>query len=344
MSGSPYLPCPAAVGSNVGASMLPISAYLAAGLTLPSIGFTSPPPSETAGTAFAVSGTVGPSGTAVQVGYSSSNTTAPSSWVAATVSGNTWTANLTVASAGTVYLWCQQTAATSIQAVSAAVTVAGNSVAFTSPPTSAVVSAATSVAGTVSPSATAVRVGWSTSATTAPTSWTSMTVSGTSWSGSVTAPGTAGTYYLWAEQTANTSVQAVSAAVTVSAGAAQASIANQYGSTAFTLNSAYPVYSSYSHTQQGIGVVVVSCAMSPNYASGATAQFYWTSTAPTSEPSSSYAATHTGVGVAPTLFAGSDLAAYLDPPTTAGTWYLSAWVDNNGSNNGGFVLTPITIT
>jgi hypothetical protein len=168
-----------------------------------------------------------------------------------------------------------------------------------------------------------------------------MTVSGTSWSGSVTAPGTAGTYYLWAEQTGSTSIQAVSPAVTV---AGPASIANQYGSTTFTLNPSYPTNSTYSHTAQGTGAVTVSCTLSPNYATGATAKMYWTSTAPTSEPSSGYAATYTGGGTAPTLFANADLAAYLDPPTTAGTWYLSAWVDNNGSNNGGFVFTPITIT
>jgi hypothetical protein len=95
------------------------------------IALTSPPTTGTAGTALSLAGTVSPSASAVRVGLSTSSTTAPSSWVNATVSGAGWTAALTPSSAGTYYVWAQQTSATSIQAVSSAVTVSATASALT---------------------------------------------------------------------------------------------------------------------------------------------------------------------------------------------------------------------
>jgi hypothetical protein len=48
---------------------------------------------------------------------------AATSWTAATVTAGTWSASLTPSAAGTYYIWAEQTGSTSVQAVSAAVTV-----------------------------------------------------------------------------------------------------------------------------------------------------------------------------------------------------------------------------
>jgi len=204
------------------AQLLPLSAITAtavqqSGGSSGSIAIVGAPSSGIAGTALALAGTVSPASSAVQVGLSSSGSVAPSSWIAATVSGTGWTAALTPSSAGTFFIWAEQTGAPSVQTNSGAVIIAaGSSVTISSPPTTGVAGTALSLAGTVSPSATAVQVGLSNSATVAPSSWTNATVSGTGWTAALT-PATAGTYYIWAEQTASTSVQAVSAAVTIAA-------------------------------------------------------------------------------------------------------------------------------
>ena len=107
------------------------------------------------------------------------------------------------------------------------------------------------LAGTVAPSGTAVQVGLSTSATVAPTSWTAATVTGGTWSASLT-PSAAGTYYIWAEQTGSTSVQAVSAAVTVTASTAAPTITNTYGSTySWGINPSYAPAATYSSATNG---------------------------------------------------------------------------------------------
>jgi len=137
------------------AQLLPLSSITAtaiqqSGGSSGSIALVSPPTTGTPGTALALTGTVSPSGVAVQVGLSSSASSAPSSWVSATVSGTGWTASLTPASAGTFYIWAEQTATPSVQAVSGAVTVgSGASVAITSPPNIGTVGTALALAGTV---------------------------------------------------------------------------------------------------------------------------------------------------------------------------------------------------
>jgi hypothetical protein len=90
------------------------------------IALTSVPATGTAGQALTIAGTVTPSASAVQVGLSSSATVAPGSWTAATVTAGTWSASLTPSAAGTCYIWAEQAGSTSVQVVSAAVTVSAN--------------------------------------------------------------------------------------------------------------------------------------------------------------------------------------------------------------------------
>jgi len=91
-----------------------------------SVTLTNPPTAGNAGVALSLAGTVSPSGTAVQVGLSTSPTAAPTTWTNATISGTAWTASLTPASAGTYYVWAEETNNTGVQAVSAAVIVAAS--------------------------------------------------------------------------------------------------------------------------------------------------------------------------------------------------------------------------
>lgn len=95
------------------------------------IALTSPLTTGTAGTALAVAGTVAPTETAVQVGLSTSATVAPTSWTAATVTSGTWSASLTPSAAGTYYIWAEQTNSTSVQVISAAITVSASTAAPT---------------------------------------------------------------------------------------------------------------------------------------------------------------------------------------------------------------------
>jgi hypothetical protein len=88
-----------------------------------SITISSPPTTGTAGTAVSLAGTVSPASSAVQLGLSGTATVAPTSWNNATVSGAGWTGSLTPATAGTYYIWAEQTATPSIQVVSGAVVV-----------------------------------------------------------------------------------------------------------------------------------------------------------------------------------------------------------------------------
>jgi hypothetical protein len=85
---------------------------------------TSVPSTGIAGTALSLAGTVAPSGAAMQVGLSTSATVAPASWTAASVSGTGWTGSVTPSTAGTYYVWAEQTSAPNVDAVSAAVVVA----------------------------------------------------------------------------------------------------------------------------------------------------------------------------------------------------------------------------
>ncbi|WP_288051848.1 collagen-like protein [Acidiphilium sp.] len=168
------------------------------------------PASATAGGNIAVSGTVAPAGAAVQVGLSASATTPPASFVAATVSGGTWSATLPAGSAGgTAYLWAEQTADTAVTAVSGAiaVTAATPSVTYTvnQPATTSVAAGSGTLAlnGGISPAqAIATQVAFSTSGTTPPSSgWQAASIIDNNglWAVYATIPATAGAYYVWVE-------------------------------------------------------------------------------------------------------------------------------------------------
>ncbi len=211
--------------TNLPAQLLPLSSITATAVqqsggssgSSSAIAIIGAPTNGTVGIAWSLVGTVSPTATAVQVGLSASASVAPASWVAASVSGTGWTASVSPSGAGTIFIWAEQTAMPSVQAISTAVIVAaGSAVVINSPPTTGTAGIALSLAGTVSPAGAAVRVGLATSATVAPVSWVSATVAGSGWTAALT-PATSGTYYFWAEQTGSTGVQAVSAAVTVAA-------------------------------------------------------------------------------------------------------------------------------
>jgi hypothetical protein len=242
------------------------------------IALTSPPTTGTTGTALTINGTVGPSGTAVQVGLSTSNTTAPTSWTAATVSTTNWSVSITPSAAGTYYIWAEQTATPSVQAISAAVTISASSgtIALTSPPSSGTAGTAFTVTGTVSPNATAVQVGLSTTNTTAPTSFTAATVTSGTWTVSLT-EATAGTYYIWAEQTATPSVKVISSALTIS-GSNTFSVISGSGNgnlTGATITTGYSAVDFGSHIAVGATDVVPNINITGGSGTQATAKFWW---------------------------------------------------------------------
>jgi hypothetical protein len=87
------------------------------------ISISSPPTTGIAGTAISLAGSVSPAATGVQLGLSGSASVAPSSWSNATVSGSGWSGTLTPTAAGTYYIWVEQTATPSIQAISGALVI-----------------------------------------------------------------------------------------------------------------------------------------------------------------------------------------------------------------------------
>jgi hypothetical protein len=186
-------------------------------VTAPTIGLGTLPTISTVSTPVVVSGTVSPASNAVQAGLSSSATVAPTAWVAATVSAGSWTVTLTPATVGVYYVWAEQTGATSINVVSSAISVVAASLTI-SAPTTGTAGTALAAAGTVVPAADAVNVQLATQNTAAPTTgWTAATNTSGAISATLT-PAAAGTYYVWAQDAA-TGLAAVSAAITVAAGA-----------------------------------------------------------------------------------------------------------------------------
>jgi hypothetical protein len=96
---------------------------LAAAAVGGAIALTSVPTTGTAGTMLAIAGTVTPDDSAVQVGLSTSATMAPAAWVAATVTGGTWSASLSPSAAGIYYVWSEQAGSTGVRVISAALMV-----------------------------------------------------------------------------------------------------------------------------------------------------------------------------------------------------------------------------
>ncbi len=353
---------PTPTRNNAPSQLLPISSIISAsggssgnsgsGLSA-SVTISSPPTATEVGAVLSIAGTVSPSGSAVQVGLSTSASTAPTSWTPAEVKATGWTAGITPNAAGTFYIWAQETDATSLQAVSAVLTIAaGTSVAFSSPPSTGTSGTALAIAGTVSPSGSAVQVGLSTSATAAPSSWTAASVSGGSWTATIT-PSAAGTFYLWAEQTGNLSVQTISAAVVVTTGGAALTYSLITGSgngslTSTTLsNTSYLTADWTSVIEHGATDVAPNVAPSSIGSIAACKFWFDTSATNTTVPSSGYgnnASINNGV-------ISFYPASYFSMPTgvpaapaTAGTYHGKyAMYDSSGDLLGVYVTSAIGV-
>jgi hypothetical protein len=280
-------------------------------ITAPSIGINALPASTLLNAALAVSGTVSPGAAAVRVGMSTSATTPPASWQNATVSNGAWTANVIPTAVGAVYIWAQQTSATSVQAVSGAVSVNAASLSISAPATGTA-GTALGVSGTVYPVSDAVNVQLATQNTTAPTSgWVAATNSAGSISASLT-PLVAGTYYAWAQDAA-TGVTAVSTAITVSAAATISFGFNNPGG-------------SYPH---GTGTIGLNGAVTPAQAASVQVAL---STSNTVAPISGWQA-------ASVIYSNTLWAVYYTTPATAGSYYV--WVETTAG--GALAVSSFTV-
>lgn len=353
--------------SNAPAQLLPLATILGAAGGAASGGeagaanllLTSSPTGGTVGAALAVSGTVAPSGAAVEVGLTSTATTAPQTWVNATVAGSSWTAALTPDTAGTFYVWVREVDSPSVQAVSAGFAVVAQtagSVSFSSPPTSGVVGMAMAVSGSVSPSGSAVQVGFSSSATIAPSSWAAASVSGAGWTASVT-PSSAGTFFLWAQQTGATGVQAVSSAITITVDSSGTALTYDLisgsgnGSLAGVTLTTGTTYTVDWSSNIAAGATDVRPGVIPSSMGAIAACKFWfdSSATNTAVPASNYGnagslnngeinfyAFNSGYGT-PTAVPAA--------PATAGTYYGKfAMFDSANTLLGVFVTSPITIS
>jgi hypothetical protein len=182
----------------------------------PTISISSVPATVELNAPLALSGLVSPASEAVQVGLSSSSFAAPATWVNAVVSDGAWSATLTPAAAGTVYIWAQQQTMPTVYAVSGAISVVAAAITV-SAPSSGIAGSAIAITGTVSPAADAVNVQLAVQNSSAPTSgWTAATNVSGNFGASLT-PAVAGTYYAWA-QDPSTGLSAVSSAILVASG------------------------------------------------------------------------------------------------------------------------------
>jgi len=281
-------------------------------ITPPTIAINALPASVTLGAALSVSGSVSPANTAVRVGASSSATTAPTTWTNATVSSGSWSASLTPAAIGTIYVWAQQTSATSVQAISGAVQVIAASLSVTAP-AAGTAGAALAVTGTVSPAGDAVNVQLATQKSTPPTTgWTAATKTGGSFAASLT-PSAAGTYYAWAQDPA-TGLTAVSAAITVAAAATLTLTINNPGG-------------SYAH---GTGTIGLNGGISPAQAAAIQVAL---STSNTTAPASGWQAANA-------IDFNEVWAIYYPTPATAGSYYV--WVET--TTGGSQTVSSFTVT
>jgi hypothetical protein len=310
-----------------------------------SVSIVSPPSTATTSQALSLGGAVDPEGAAVEVQFGTSNTVAPTgSWTTATVTEGSWSATLNApGSTGTFYIWAQQTSDPTVQAVSPAVTVSApsNTVSIISPPSSLTEAQSVSLSGAVAPNGTAVQAQFGTSNTVAPTgSWTTATVSSGSWSATITAPGSTGTFYIWAQQTSDPTVQAVSPAVTVSAPSAPA-IANNIGG--LTWGVSLPTTDTYPHYSGTTNSIACTFSFSGTPSGSAAPQLFWVQSPVSSIPTANgttiidTAVTNPIVGA---LINSGALDAYINPPPTAGTWYLTGWYNaTQGFNTTAFIVT-----
>jgi hypothetical protein len=281
-------------------------------IAAPAISINSTPSAATVNAALALSGTVAPGSAAVRVGISASATTAPSTWQNAAVSGGSWSTSITPAAAGTIYVWAQQSAATSVQAISAAISVVAASLSI-SAAGAGTANSPLGVSGNVVPTGDAVNVQLTTSNTTAPTSgWTAASNAAGSFTASLT-PTAAGTYYAWAQDPA-TGLTAVSAAITVAAAPSITFGFNNPGGT-------YP---------HGSGTIGLNGSVTP--AQAASVQVVL-STSNTVAPTSGWQA-------ASVIYSNSLWAIYYTTPATAGAYYV--WVETTAG--GSLAVSSFTVT
>jgi hypothetical protein len=262
----------------------------------PSIGVATLPATMALAGLLTVTGTVSPPGAAVQVGLSTSTTTAPANWVSAGVNGGGWTATLTPAVAGTAYVWAQQVGAQSVEAVSGAVTVVAATLSVVAP-ANATAGNGVVVTGTVSPAADAVNVQLANQNTVAPSGgWTAAANAGGSFTVTLT-PGTGGTYFAWA-QDAVSGLTAVSSAMLVAAAPGVSYGVNNPGQ-------------SYVH---GVSTIGLNGAITP--AQNVATQVAL-STSNTTVPTSGWQA-------ASIVYANALWAVYAPTPASPGSYYV--WV------------------
>ncbi|HQT63925.1 MAG TPA: collagen-like protein [Acidocella sp.] len=263
----------------------------------PSVAINTLPMAAIMNAALTVQGTVLPGNAAVEIGLSSSATVAPTSWVNAAVSNGAWSGAVTPTTMGTLYVWAQQTAATSVQAVSGALSIVTATLTISVPANGAAGTALT-VSGTVTPATDAVNLQLSTQNTVAPISgWLVAANNSGSFNISLT-PSVAGTYYAWAQDPA-TGITAVSSAIIVSAATPVSYTINNPGG-------------SYTH---GLGVIALNGGISP------------TQPVPTQVAlsTSNTVAPATGWQAASNIYANTLWAVYYTTPAVAGNYYV--WVE-----------------
>ena len=279
----------------------------------PAINISAVPSFAAVNVALTIVGTVSPGNAAVRVGVSASSGAAPASWVNATVSNGSWTASVTPAASGTIYIWAQQAAATAVQAVSSAISVVTPTLTV-SAPGSGTTTAAPTITGSVAPASDAVKVQLTTQNAAAPTSgWSAASNTSGSFSAALT-PAAAGTYYAWAEDP-STGLTAVSSAITVSAvAAASFSFNNPGGSYTHGSSSTIPLNGGVSPSQD----VATQVALS-----------------------TSNAAPPSGGWESATLLQGNTFwAIYYPVPAAAGAYYV--WVET--SSGGSQTVSSFTIS
>ncbi len=345
MAFSVYPPTPEVTGGT--AYLVPVALQIqqsggggGGGGTSYSLTFTNDPTTGTIGGVIDFSGTVLPSGQAVEFGLSTNGTTfaggtfAGGTLSAATVSGTLWNEYVTLNAAGTFYPFGEITGETTVVGAGIVVSAGASGVAFTYPPTAGQTGVDLSVFGTVSPSGSSVQVGWSTTNTTPPTSWTSVATNSGIWSGNITGPGSAGTYYLWAEIVGQSGTAVVSPAVTISAATGNVSIAFQTGTPAFSSIG----YTAFSSTQtHGASGIVFQVETTP-LSGSEVANSYIVSEVSATEPSSGGGALGAaGSGV---------LGVYAAIPSTPGTYYIQVFrrASAGGTLEAWMATTAITVT
>jgi hypothetical protein len=166
------------------------------------------PSSAEAGSALSVTGTVAPANSTVTVQLAAQNTAAPNgAGTPAAVSGNSFSATLTPAGSGTMYVWAEDQS-TNLSAVSGVITVtAAQSVSYTinQPATTSYAHGSGTIAvnGAVNPAQViSTQVALSTSNTSPPaTGWQPASIidNNTVWALYLTTPAEPGAYYVWVE-------------------------------------------------------------------------------------------------------------------------------------------------